>query len=105
MLPFVSVSRIWSIVRAISSPATGLPATRWDSISLRVRLLATRVQRAEGAAGRADVVAARPDEPGVVVPLDDNRLIPPRGDHVRLGKHHSVLHVQSNLLFRLVPCK
>src|SRR5437762_12671344 len=70
MLPFVSVRRIWSIVRAISSPATGLPATRWDSISLRVRLLATRVQRDEGAAGRADVVAARPDEPVVVVLCD-----------------------------------
>src|SRR6267143_2471412 len=90
MLPFVSVRRIWSIVRPISSPATGLPATRWDSLSLRVRLLGTLVQRDEGAVFRADVFAARPDEPVVVVLLDD--VGSPAGDARRGDDRREQVH-------------
>src|SRR5919201_7023065 len=78
----------------ISSPATGLPATRWLSISLRVRLLPIDLlcppgaitlapgvsgqpagsptpKRRERSALGADVVAARANEPVVGVLLDD----------------------------------
>src|SRR5262249_6207264 len=58
----------------ISSPASTLPATRWLSMSLRVRLFPTAsalVDRDPGAAAGADVVAARPDQTVVVVLLDD----------------------------------
>src|SRR5262245_21838393 len=53
MVPLVSVSSAWSTRRPISSPATGLPATRCDSISLRVRFraLVTRLSAAWGSAG------------------------------------------------------
>src|SRR5712692_9974536 len=90
MLPFVSVRRIWSIERPISSPATALPAARWDSISLRVRLLPTLAQRRERAALRPDVLAARPDQAVVVVLLDDVRRPArdaARGDHGREEIH------------------
>src|SRR5213593_4101810 len=41
-VPLVSVRSTWSTVRPTSSPTTGLPATRWLSISLRVRLFRIR---------------------------------------------------------------
>src|SRR5262249_61497703 len=58
----------------ISSPASALPATRWLSMSLRVRLFPTAsapVDHDPCAAAGADVVAAGPDQPVVVVLLDD----------------------------------
>src|SRR5258705_8514633 len=61
----------------ISSPATGLPETRWLLMSFCARLLGMRdlplVDRHERAARRADVVAARADQSVVVVLLDDVR--------------------------------
>src|SRR5947199_10016716 len=73
IVPFVSVRSAWSTVRPISSPATGLPDARCDSMSFRVRLLPTFVHRDECAPLRADVLAARADEPVVVVLLEDVR--------------------------------
>src|SRR5882672_10105120 len=103
IVPLVSVRSTWSTARPISSPASALPATRWLSISFRVRLwpisstggerapllpqtpppLRTRVPRTPGlssfverrprASARADVVAARPDQSVVVELLDDVR--------------------------------
>src|SRR6185436_19949539 len=66
----------------ISSPATGLPATRWLLMSFWARFLGIAalplVDRHERAARRADVVAARADQAVVVVLLDDVRR--PAGD-------------------------
>src|SRR5437899_3601434 len=103
IVPLVSVRSTWSTAMPISSPASALPATRWRSISFRVRLwpisltggerapllpqtpppLRTRVLRTPGlssfverhprAPAWADVVAARPDQSVVVVLLDDVR--------------------------------
>src|SRR6266850_7659516 len=73
MMPLVSVRSTWSIVIPISSPATALPVIRCDSISFRARLSPTTVQRNERAPARPDVVAARPDQPVVLVLLDDVR--------------------------------
>src|SRR3989442_194128 len=102
IVPLVSVRSSWSTAMPISSPASALPATRWLSISLRVRLLglldrggagaapppdpptalgstiSALVHGDEGAAAGADVVAARSDEPVVVVLLDDGRRARPR---------------------------
>src|SRR3990170_295780 len=71
IVPLVSVRSTWSTARPISSPATAWPATRWLSISFRVRLRPTLAQRDERPAAGAHVVAARPDQPVVVVLLDD----------------------------------
>src|SRR5437870_6801743 len=38
IVPLVSVRSTWSTAMPISSPASALPATRWLSISFRVRL-------------------------------------------------------------------
>src|SRR4030095_2430526 len=67
----------------ISSPATALPATRWLVMSFWVRFwgiprASALVDGFEGAAGSADVVAARADQAVVVVLLDDVRR--PAGD-------------------------
>src|ERR1043166_4718280 len=86
-MPLVSVSNTWSIVSPISSPATALPAARWLSISLCVRLLpigSALVPRDELAALGADVVRARADQPVVVVLLDD--VGAPAGDAA--GRDH-----------------
>src|SRR5712692_7559361 len=100
----------WSTAMPISSPASALPATRWLSISFRVRLwpisstggerapllpqtppplrtvFSSSVERHPRASARADVVPARPDQSVVVVLLDDVRR-PARdaagGDHRR----------------------
>src|SRR5213594_1960613 len=73
MMPLVSVRSTWSTVMPISSPATALPVTRCDSISCRARLRPTAVHRDERAPARPDVIAARPDQPVVLVLLDDVR--------------------------------
>src|SRR5437773_11743036 len=86
MMPLVSVRSTWSTVMPISSPATALPVTRCDSISCRARLRPTAVQGDERAPARPDVVAARPDQPIVLVLLDDVRRPardPPRRDDRR----------------------
>src|SRR2546426_8810416 len=95
MVPFVSVSSTWSIRTPTSRPATDSPSTRWVVISFWTRFWPMRVsraggerarcpscrsalvQRAEGAVGGTDVVAARPDEPIVRVLLHHVRA-PPR---------------------------
>src|SRR5262249_1723818 len=85
--PLVSVSSAWSTARPISSPAAGLPETRWRSISFRVRLRPTRtpprrdasapgaalalLQGDERAAGRALVVGAGTDQAVVGVLLEE----------------------------------
>src|SRR4029450_6188176 len=73
MLPLVSVRRHWSTRRPISSPATALPATRCESMSLRAteRPTLSLLHRDELLAGRALVVGARADETVVVVLLEE----------------------------------
>src|SRR5262245_30640291 len=85
-MPLVSVSKIWSARTPISSPATALPATRCDSISLRVRLFLTLsvTDFDECAAAGTDVLRAWADQTVVVVLLDDVRA--PAGDAAR-GDH------------------
>src|SRR2546425_10491632 len=73
MMPLVSVRSTWSTVMPVSSPATALPVTRCASISFRARLCPTAIQWHEGAPARPDVVAAGPDQPVVLVLLDDVR--------------------------------
>src|ERR1051325_5498934 len=79
-MPLVSVRRIWSARTPISSPDTALPATRCDSISLRVRLcpMLSVLDLDEGAAGGANVLRPWTDQAVVVVLLDDVRA--PAGD-------------------------
>src|SRR5262249_9321069 len=59
----------------ISSPATGLPATRWLEISFWARLwpISALVDGDPGATRGADVVATRADQAVVLVLLDDVR--------------------------------
>src|SRR5262245_19533791 len=74
------------MLRPISSPATGLPATRCDSISFVVRLrpmacrlrasvhvagLSSLLHRHERPAPGADIIAARTDQAVVGMLLDD----------------------------------
>src|SRR5437867_5601702 len=124
IVPLVSVRRTWSTAMPISSPASALPATRWLSISFRVRdfldwgerapllpqappPLRTRLVRTSGlsslverhprASAGADVVAAWPDQAVVVVLLDDVRR-PARdaagGDHRREEIHRDAQRVE-----------
>src|SRR5229473_8476472 len=114
IVPLVSVRSTWSTAMPISSPASALPATRWLSISFRVRLwpisstggerapllpqtppplrtvFSSSVERHPRASARADVVPARPDQAVVVVLLDDVRRPArdaARGDHGREEIH------------------
>src|SRR4030095_12997790 len=77
IVPLVSVRSTWSIAMPISSPASPCAAHRGVSLEELAREAlphgSSLVDRDPGAAAGADVVAAGPDQPVVVVLLDDVR--------------------------------
>src|SRR5215468_6697129 len=94
MEPLVSVSSTWSTSSPISSPAIGLPETRWRSISLRARLrpmpASPLVDGRERSARGALVVRAGPDQAVVVVLLEQVRS--PARDAARRDHRREEIH-------------